>query len=245
MQGTLVLQRQPQPVWSCRHRGSLAIQMNSFRLKSRARKRGRSARLTSRKAWRKRSDPAIAAPSLDSLHALAANEAIGDAARLLMSSSAARHRAGGLEGLMKDASVAAFPEEQAWTSQAADALASAGPRPGEVAVRSSPPRNSIRMAPQGAMAKSDSGWSTWERRRIPAASSSGLRRHIRPPIPNKRGGGTAAGNRFTPIQEENADGQVRLAPCIWGGRWNVGWIVVAVMIAMTATDCPNMVLGVP
>ena len=189
MQGTLVLQRQPQPVWSCRHRGSLAIQMNSFRLKSRARKRGRSARLTSRKAWRKRSDPAIAAPSLDSLHALAANEAIGDAARLLMSSSAARHRAGGLEGLMKDASVAAFPEEQAWTSQAADALASAGPRPGEVAVRSSPPRNSIRMAPQGAMAKSDSGWSTWERRRIPAASSSGLRRHIRPPIPNKRGGG--------------------------------------------------------
>ena len=52
----------------------------------------------------------------------------------------------------------------------------------------------------------------------PQGEPSGLQlsRHFRPPIPKKKGGGAATGNRFTPIQEDNVDGQVRLIPCMWG-----------------------------
>jgi len=51
------------------------------------------------------------------------------------------------------------------------------------------------------------GWSTWERRRSPTASSSAATSG--PPSPSKGGGeSAAAGSRFTPIQEENTDGQV-------------------------------------
>jgi len=80
-------------------------------------------------------DSAIAAPSQEGLQDLAAHEAIGQAAGPLSNSTARKH-ASALHGLMTDVSVAAFPEEHAYTTHASAAIARAE---GEVAVGSSPP----------------------------------------------------------------------------------------------------------
>ena len=183
-------------------------------------------------------DSAIAAPSLQGLQDLAAHDAGVPSTGPLQHSTARRH-ASALHGLMTDVSVAAFPEENAYVTHATDAIAEAAQ--GEVAVRSSPPKSGIRMAPQGKAVTSAAGWKTWERRQSPTASSSAATSG--PPSPSKGGGEeeAAARNRFAPIREEDTDGQVRHAPHIVGFRWSALWIAVVVMNAMTATDYPRHV----
>ena len=182
-------------------------------------------------------DSAIAAPSQEGLQDLAAHDAGESAAGPLQNSTARKH-ASALHGLMTDVSVAAFPEEDAYVTHASAAIARAE---GEVAVRSSPPKSGIRLAPQGKATKTVTGWSACERRQSPTASSSAAT--SAPPSPSRGGGaeGAAVGNRFTPIQEENADGQVRSAPHKVGFRWSALWIAVVMMNVMTATDYPRHV----
>ena len=128
-------------------------------------------------------DSAIAAPSLQGLQDLAAHDAGVPSTGPLQHSTARRH-ASALHGLMTDVSVAAFPEENAYVTHATDAIAEAAQ--GEVAVRSSPPKSGIRMAPQGKAVTSAAGWKTWERRQSPTASSSAATSG--PPSPSKGGG---------------------------------------------------------
>eukprot|EP00326_Haptolina_ericina_P006782 CAMPEP_0181228896 /NCGR_PEP_ID=MMETSP1096-20121128/33597_1 /TAXON_ID=156174 ORGANISM="Chrysochromulina ericina, Strain CCMP281" /NCGR_SAMPLE_ID=MMETSP1096 /ASSEMBLY_ACC=CAM_ASM_000453 /LENGTH=312 /DNA_ID=CAMNT_0023322461 /DNA_START=93 /DNA_END=1032 /DNA_ORIENTATION=- len=158
---------------------------------------------------------------------------------LLLHSRKARLQQSAMQRMMADAGVAALPTlmppGQSMLGTAADALAAAiHARPGEVAVRSSPPRGHIRMAPHLQPAAEAGAWQVWEKRGSTSASTS--TNTSAPPSPQRAeapgGAGIATANRLEAISEEPRVSRVVSRGGMGGRRWTV---VIALLTAMTDT----------
>ena len=185
-------------------------------------------------------DAAMAAANPDIMPNIA-EKAVNEEARvMLLHSRRARERASALQQMMTDAAAAAvptpMPTEQSVLSTAADAIAAAiSARPGEAAVRSSPPREHIRIAPHLQPAATNGGWQAWEKRGGASASTSTSA--SAPPSPHRAEApgvaGIATSNRFDAIAEEPRVSHTHSRGGRKGGRlWKV---VVALLIALTET----------
>ena len=186
-------------------------------------------------------DAAMAAPPSAMLPEIDLTAVNDDAAHLLRHSMSARNRSRGIHALMTDVAAASHPTPlptgQSGLGTAADAIAAAiAARPGEAAVRSSPPRDHIRMAPHLQPAAKAGAWQVWEKRG--STSTSNSTDASAPPSPQKAGAPGAAGiataNRFEAISEEprvsRASREGRKGGRFWG-------VVIALLIALTDTAC--------
>ena len=184
-------------------------------------------------------DAAMAAPPSAMLPEIDLTAVSDDAAHLLRHSMSARNRSRGIHALMTDVAAASHPTPlptgQSGLGTAADAIAAAiAARPGEAAVRSSPPRDHIRMAPHLQPAAKAGAWQVWEKRGGTSASNS--TDASAPPSPQKAGAPGAAGiataNRFEAISEEprvsRASREGRKGGRFWG-------VVIALLTALTDT----------
>ena len=182
-------------------------------------------------------DAAMAAADPDILPNIADTAVNEETRELLLHSRTARTRASSLQRLVQDVTEATnptpLPPGQSVLGTAADALAAAiDARPGAAAVRSSPPREHIRMAPHLQPAAKKSGWKVWEKRGGTSASTSTSA--SAPPSPQRaEAPGIATANRFDAISEEPRVSREHSRGGSKGGR---SWIIViALLIAMTAT----------
>eukprot|EP00326_Haptolina_ericina_P027341 CAMPEP_0181185442 /NCGR_PEP_ID=MMETSP1096-20121128/9506_1 /TAXON_ID=156174 ORGANISM="Chrysochromulina ericina, Strain CCMP281" /NCGR_SAMPLE_ID=MMETSP1096 /ASSEMBLY_ACC=CAM_ASM_000453 /LENGTH=334 /DNA_ID=CAMNT_0023274279 /DNA_START=124 /DNA_END=1129 /DNA_ORIENTATION=+ len=154
-------------------------------------------------------DAAMAATDSGILPNIADTAVDEETRHLLLHSRKARLQQSAMQRMMADAGVAALPTlmppGQSMLGTAADALAAAiHARPGEVAVRSSPPRGHIRMAPHLQPAAEAGAWQVWEKRGSTSASTS--TNTSAPPSPQRAeapgGAGIATANRLEAISEE-------------------------------------------